>query len=124
MCEYNENEINEEVENENITLEDLTKEELIEVIQNLTNNKVELNTDSVQDIELNVDEFKVGVDSVSMICGMYSALRSVGYSEDLAHEVILNERNIDHSINTNIMTCENNKDIAKIQELKAEQQQI
>lgn len=122
MYKINENEIEEQ---EELSLEDMSKEDLINTIYSLSQlNKVDINTDNVSNLEVNQEEFKAGIDGISYLCGQFSALTSVGIDSSSAIDIILNQMNVDYNINLNHMTCENNKEIAKIQEIKIEQERI
>jgi len=124
MCEVNENELNEDIEDDS-SLESLSKDELIDVIEQLMSSKdVEIDTSNVQGLELNPQEFQAGIDSISFLVGQYSALKSVGVDSGSAVDIILNERNIEYNLETNKMTCENNKSVAKIQQTINEQNQV
>lgn len=122
MCEYNENEINEEVdENEQLDLEDMSKEELINVVYSLLDSKnkeVQLNTEDVKDIKLNISEFQAGVDSMSFLSGQYSVLQSVGIEPASCIDIILNRETIVHNQTLQRMNNESAEKIADITETK------
>jgi len=126
MCKEELNQI-EDIEdeiNEEMTLDDMSKDQLINVIEQLMSSKeVDINTENVQELELNPQEFQAGIDSISFLVGQYSALKSVGIDSTSAIDVILNERNIEYNLELNRMTCDNNKEIAKTQQTITEQNQ-
>lgn len=125
MCEVNENElIQEEIEDK--TIEEMSQEELVEAVYQLMDMKekeIEVNMDDVQRLSINVQEYQAGIDSISFLVGQYSALKSVGVDSTSAIDVILNERNIEYNLELNRMTCDNNKEVAKIQQSILEQNQ-
>ena len=126
MCEVNENElIQEEIEDK--TIEEMSQEELVEVVYQLMDMKekeIEVNMDDVQGLSINVQEYQAGIDSISFLVGQYSALKSVGIDSTSAIDVILNERNIEYNLELNRMTCDNNREVAKIQQTIQEQNQV
>lgn len=127
MCKEELNQV-EDIEdgiNEEMTLDDMSKDQLIDVIEQLMNTKeVEVDTESVQGLEFDEDEFQAGIDSISFLAGQYSALKNVGIDSASAVDIILNERNIEYNLQINQMTCENNKAVAKIQQTISEQNQV
>lgn len=126
MCEENkELELNEE--EQGFDLDSLSREELMDVVSQLLSQKekeVEIDTDNVSDFELNRNEFKAGIDSVSFIAGQFSCLNSVGYPVDMIHEMILNRETIEHNQYLQKINNESSEKIAKTQEVKIEQSQI
>lgn len=100
-----------------------TQDEVYDIIEQVTP-KVEINVDKVQGLELNSQEFKAGIDSISFLCGQYSALRSVGIDSSSAIDIIVNERNIEFNLQINEMTCTSNEKTAKIQQTIVEQNQV
>jgi len=126
MCEVNENElIQEEIEDK--TIEEMSQEELVEVVYQLMDMKekeIEVNMDDVQGLSINVQEYQAGIDSISFLVGQYSALKRVGIDSTSAIDVILNERNIEYNLELNKMTCDNNREVAKIQQTNQEQNQV
>jgi|GEM_PF-6655567 len=67
-----------------------TSEEVVSIVEEIMP-KVELNTELLNDLELDIDEFKRGIKDASFMAGQYSALRSVGLGEEFAYNIILNE---------------------------------
>ena len=100
-----------------------TQDEVYDIIEQVTP-KVEVNVDEVQGLELNSQEFQAGIDSISFLCGQYSALRSVGIDSSSAIDIIVNERNIEFNLQINEMTCTSNEKTAKIQQTIQEQNQV
>lgn len=86
QCE--ENEVADQ-EVKQINLEDLSKEELIQVIEELSNPMVDM--DSVCGTPVDADEFDKGVVKASYYAGIFQTLISAGMSADNAYEVVLNE---------------------------------
>lgn len=87
-----ENQIEEEIV-EDIEIDEdrvYTSEEVISIIDEIMP-KVELNTEKLNNLELDIDEFRRGLKDASYMAGQYSALRSVGLSEEFAYNVVLNE---------------------------------
>lgn len=79
-----------ECEEEDIEQELFTKEELIEIIEEIKP-KVMLNIESLNNLELDMDEFKRGIKESSYMCGQFIALTNVGMDKDMAYNVVLNE---------------------------------
>lgn len=128
MCDFNEKEIDQELdeEMESKTIEDMSKDELVEVVYQLMEMKekeIEIDTENVQGFEINEQEFKAGIDSISFMCGQFNALVSSGIDKASAIDILLNERNIDYNLQLNKMTCDNNREVAKIQQTIQEQNQ-
>jgi hypothetical protein len=116
MCKEELNNV-EDIEEDQTSLESLSKDELIDVIEQLMNSKdIKVNTENVQDLELDPQEFQAGIDSISFLAGQFSTLVNIGVDKTSAIDIILNERNIEYNMQLNQMTCENNKEIAKIQQ--------
>ena len=76
---------------------------------------VEVITEHLEGIGINVDEFDKGVDDVSRICGQFSALKSVGMSDKDAMDIITNLL----SIQINKDTIEGNVRIATAQDVSS-----
>ena len=129
MCKDCENNINknEELEQENMSLEDLSKDELLDVCYSLLEQKdkeIDINVDNLDGITIDKNEFKKGIKQYSAIAGAFTVLNSVGYPKDLIHEMILNDKTIQHNQQLQQMNNESSEKIAKIQEVKTEQSQI
>ena len=129
MCKDCENNINknEELEQENMSLEDMDKEQLLDIVYSLLEQKdkeIDINVDNLDGITIDKNEFKKGIKQYSAIAGAFTVLNSVGYPKDLIHEMILNDRTIQHNQQLQQMNNESSEKIAKIQEVKTEQSQI
>lgn len=129
MCKDCENNINknEELEQENVSLEDMDKEQLLDIVYSLLEQKdkeIDINVDDLNDITIDKSEFKKGIKQYSAIAGAFTVLNSVGYPKDLIHEMILNDKTIQHNQQLQQMNNESSEKIAKIQEVKIEQSQI
>ena len=127
MCKEFENEELELNEQESVNLEDLDKDELINIIYSLSEQKdkeIDININNLDDITIDKSEFKKGIKQYSSIAGAFTVLNSVGYPKDLIHEIILNEKTISHNQKLQQMNNESSEKIAKIQEVKIEQNQI
>ena len=129
MCKDCENNINknEELEQENVSLEDMDKEQLLDIVYSLLEQKdkeIDINVDNLDDITIDKNEFKKGIKQYSAIAGAFTVLNSVGYPKDLIHEMILNDKTIQHNQQLQQMNNESSEKIAKIQEVKIEQSQI
>ena len=129
MCKDCENNINknEELEQENMSLEDMDKEQLLDIVYSLLEQKdkeIDINVDNLDGITIDKNEFKKGIKQYSAIAGAFTVLNSVGYPKDLIHEMILNDRTIQHNKQLQQMNNESSEKIAKIQEVKIEQSQI
>ena len=129
MCKDCENNINknEELEQENVSLEDMDKEQLLDIVYSLLEQKekeIDINVDNLDDITIDKSEFKKGIKQYSSIAGAFTVLNSVGYPKDLIHEMILNDKTIQHNQQLQQMNNESSEKIAKIQEVKIEQTQI
>jgi hypothetical protein len=123
MCDFNEKEIDQE--NVELTLENMSKDQLISVVEQLMSIKdIEVDIDDVQGIKLDKKEFEKGIKLVSLTCGMISALTSVGLTKDQVMDYVINEQNINFNLKLNQMTCDSNKETAKIQQTVQEQNQI
>ena len=105
-------------EQELFTAEDITS--LLEEVMP----KVDINLDNVKDISLDKKAFKNGVDSVSCICGQYSALKNVGIESSSCIDIIISLLNADHNIKMQESTCKNNIEISKIQQIQMEKTQL
>ena len=118
---------NEELEQENMSLEDMDKEQLLDIVYSLLEQKdkeIDINVDNLDGITIDKNEFKKGIKQYSAIAGAFTVLNSVGYPKDLIHEMILNDRTIQHNKQLQQMNNESSEKIAKIQEVKIEQSQI
>ena len=129
MCKDCENNINknEELEQENMSLEDMDKEQLLDIVYSLLEQKdkeIDINVDNLDGITIDKNEFKKGIKQYSAIAGAFTVLNSVGYPKDLIHEFLINRETIDYQLSLNKQTCESNKEIAKITQVKIEQAQI
>ena len=129
MCKDCENNINknEELEQENMSLEDMDKEQLLDIVYSLLEQKdkeIDINVDNLDGIAIDKNEFKKGIKQYSAIAGAFTVLNSVGYPKDLIHEMILNDKTIQHNQQLQQMNNESSEKIAKIQEVKIEQSQI
>ena len=133
MCENCKKELNEneEVElredSQEVCLEDMSKDELLDIVYNLLeqkNKEININTNNLNNIFIDKKEFEKGIKKYSAVAGAFSVLNSVGYPKDLIHEMILNERTIQHNQILQQMNNTNAEKIAKLQEVKIEQQQI
>ena len=129
MCKDCENNINknEELEQENVSLEDMDKEQLLDIVYSLLAQKdkeIDITVDHLNDITIDKSEFKKGIKQYSAIAGAFTVLNSVGYPKDLIHEMILNDKTIQHNQQLQQMNNESSEKIAKIQEVKIEQSQI
>ena len=129
MCKDCENNINknEELEQENMSLEDMDKEQLLDIVYSLLEQKdkeIDINVDNLDGVTIDKNEFKKGIKQYSAIAGAFTVLNSVGYPKDLIHEMILNDKTIQHNQQLQQMNNESSEKIAKIQEVKIEQSQI
>ena len=118
---------NEELEQENMSLEDMDKEQLLDIVYSLLEQKdkeIDINVDNLDGITIDKNEFKKGIKQYSAIAGAFTVLNSVGYPKDLIHEMILNDKTIQHNQQLQQMNNESSEKIAKIQEVKTEQSQI
>ena len=128
-CENKELEMNEEQLNDSqqgVSLEDMSREELLDVVYSLLNQKdkeIEIDSD-LTGVSIDKDEFAKGVKDFSYIAGAFTVMNNVGYPKDLIHEYLINERTIKYQLTLNEQTCKNNKEVARIQEIKTEQNQI
>ena len=111
MCKEdlnNEELIEEEYQETN--LDNLSRNELLTVIDKLLESP-KLDFDGLS----SMDEFNDGIDKVADICGMYTALNTVGVEPNSIVDIILNYQNINYNIELNKMTCENNIKVAEKQ---------
>ena len=72
--------------------EELTEEEmaeLLEMLQQRQNPKIEINVDAVQNQELDKEEFNRAIKDMSYLCGQISALRAVGCTPAMALDYLL-----------------------------------
>ena len=86
--------------------------------------KVVCNTNDLQDFQLNGKMFQKGANSVSEICGQYSALTNVGIDKSSAIDIIMNIQNIEFNKIVNTENCNSNKETAKLQNIQIQSQQI
>lgn len=105
-------------EQELFTSEDITN--LLEEVMP----KVDINLDNVKDTSLDKKAFKNGIDSVSYICGQYSALKNVGIEGSSCIDIIISLLNADHNMKMQQSTCENNIEISRIQQVQMEKAQL
>ena len=105
----------------------MDKEQLLDIVYSLLEQKdkeIDINVDDLNDITIDKSEFKKGIKQYSAIAGAFTVLNSVGYPKDLIHEMILNDKTIQHNQQLQQMNNESSEKIAKIQEVKIEQSQI
>ena len=105
-------------EQELFTAEDITS--LLEEVMP----KVDINLDNVKDITMDKKAFKNGIDSVSYICGQYSALKNVGIEGSSCIDIIISLLNAYHNMKMQESTCKNNIEISKIQQVQMEKAQL
>ena len=86
--------------------------------------KVACNTNELQDFKLNEKMFQDGANSVSAICGQFSALTNVGVDKSSAIDIIMNIQNIEFNKIVNTENCTTNKETAKLQSVQIQSQQI
>lgn len=117
-----------EVENiEEKTLDEMSKDELIDVICQLMDMKekeIEVDTENIQNLELDKKEFTKGLKSMSLIAGQFCALTSVGIDNASAIDVIVNMANTEFNLKLNQMTCDSNEKTARFQQVNQEQNSI
>ena len=125
-CENKELEMNEEQLNDSqqgVSLEDMSKEELLDVVYQLLDSKakqIELdNTDIAKS-----NDFNKGIEKASYYAGFYSCLLNSGFSVDNAYELTLNQNTCDNNQELQKIVNGSSEKIARIQELKIEQNQI
>lgn len=90
--------INEDIIDEGNTegLEGLGMEEMLEeMLSDLL--KVEVDTSSVQGIQIDDKEFAKGIKDLSRVAGRFTVLKNVGMSEEAIITYLINDRNIEHS---------------------------
>lgn len=109
----------EELEDEEL----YTQEDIAQLLDEVLP-KVACNTNDLQDFELDEYKFQNGVNSVSEICGQYSALINVGIDKSSAIDVIMNIQNIEFNKIVNTENCTTNKETAKLQNIQIQSQQI
>lgn len=87
--------INEDIIDEGNT-EGLGMEEMLEeMLSDLL--KVEVDTSSVQGIQIDDKEFAKGIKDLSRVAGRFTVLKNVGMSEEAIITYLINDRNIEHS---------------------------
>lgn len=127
MCEVNEKELNQEVELDETEgyeeQEYFTQDEVYDIIERVTP-KIEVNTDSIQGFEIDEQEYRAGIQSMSFLVGQISVLKSAGVSEDFIREMILNRETIEHNQTLQRLNNDSSEKIAKIQQANQEQNQI
>ena len=128
ITKINKEDLNKEVKEQVLPIEDKKKkqeeqEELIKILSDLAGEQetcdyeygdfpvVNIDLDSVDGSPIDTKLFKQGVKDVSRLAGQFSALRSVGMSEQAIIEVILNTQVIDF----NEKALDKNLKIAEIQ---------
>ena len=130
ITKINKEDLNKEVKEQALPIEDKKKkqkeqEELIKILSGLADEQegydcdyeygdfpvVDINLDSVDGSPIDAKLFKQGIKDVSRLAGQFSALRSVGMSEQAIIEVILNTQVIDF----NEKALDKNLKIAEIQ---------
>ena len=75
-------------------------------------------------VSINKDEFAKGVKDFSYVAGAFTVMNNVGYPKDLIHEYLINESTIKHNQQLQEMNNNSSERIARIQEVKIEQNQI
>lgn len=113
----------EEVLQEDYEEETLTAEEIADILEEIIP-KVEIDLDNVNGSSLDKKQFKNGIESVSYICGQYSALRGVGVDGSSCVDIIVSLLSSEHNIEMQRMTCDNNIEISKIQQVQMEKAQL
>lgn len=83
-----------------------------------------LDTENVEDIVLDEEEFENGVFQVSETCGMISGLVAVGLTPTESLDFILNKMNIDFNLKSLEMNNATQIQIAQIQSVQIEQGRI
>ena len=86
--------------------------------------KVVCNTNDLQDFILDEKKFQKGANSVSEICGQFSALINVGVGKAEAIDIILNIQNIEFNKIVNTENNTTNKETAKLQNIQIQSNQI
>lgn len=123
MCKEELNQEEEKKEVESQEQEYFTQDEVYDIIEQVTP-KIEVSVEGVQKLEINSQEFQAGIDKVSRTCGMISALANVGLTKDQIMDYVINEQNIEFNLKLNQMTCDSNKETARIQQVVQESNQI
>ena len=100
-----------------------TQEDIVQLLDEVLP-KVVCNTNDLQDFQLNGKMFQKGANSVSEICGQYSALTNVGIDKSSAIDIIMNIQNIEFNKIVNTENCNSNKETAKLQNIQVQSQQI
>lgn len=130
ITKINKEDLNKEVKEQALPIEDKKKkqeeqEELIKILSGLADEQegcdcgyeygdfpvVDIDLDEVDGSPIDTKLFRQGIKDVSRLAGQFSALRSVGMSEQAIIEVILNTQVIDF----NEKALEKNLKIAEIQ---------
>ena len=130
ITKINKEDLNKEVKEQVLPIEDKKKkqeeqEELIKILSDLADEQegcdcnceysdfpvVDIDLDRVDGSPIDAKLFKQGIKDVSRLAGQFSALRSVGMSEQAIIEVILNTQVIDF----NEKALDKNLKIAEIQ---------
>lgn len=114
--------------NEN-TLIQIDMKELNEIIndeiESVENDmSVKLDISNVLSSKLNKIGFELGVSKASEVCGIISALKSVGLDSSQALEYILNERTIQYNTELNIQNNKTLLENTKLQSVKLENTQL
>ena len=67
--------------------ETITEEDLLKLLESLEP-KVEVNTENIQGLSLNKEEFERALEDMSYVCGQIIALKSVGCTTSMAFDYI------------------------------------
>ena len=103
--------------------EDITIDDIRDFIEESIP-EVTVDTEEVQNISLDKKEFEKGIKSVSYFCGQYSALKNVGVDNGSCIDIIISLMNSKHNLEMNKLSCDNNVEISKIQQIQMEKSRL
>lgn len=94
----------------------------MEELENEASEKfVQMDTEGVQDICYNTEDFEKGIDSMTFMAGQITALMNAGLTQENAIGMIANNLQMEHEMKVAIVQSNMNIKIAEIGALKAEQ---
>lgn len=95
--------LDEDEQLENTEREELSDEDLEEKLLDLL--VIPLDVDNLDNLSLNKDNFKKGINKVSEIAGMFVTLKNVGMNSDMAYDMVKSITNINAQLSIQDKVC-------------------
>lgn len=121
--------INEEL-NKNVDMQEqeqqyeLSMEELQDMMGQSIINPIQMEIDNLCEIHFDEKEFQKGIKEISKVCGVITGLINVGISPNNALDYVINKETIEHNQKLNKDTINGNKEIAQVQQVQIQSQQL